>query len=161
VTTIFFESIPTYPNASRYWDMVDAHKITQFYTAPTAIRALRRLGDSHITPYKLDSLRILGSVGEPINPEAWVWYHDIIGRKKCMIVDTYWQTETGIFNTNQGSIIVTPIPGVTTTKPGSATFPFFGVDLTLLDPQTGKELLGEAEGILAIKKPFPSIARYI
>jgi acetyl-CoA synthetase len=102
VTTVVFESIPTYPNASRYWELVQTHKLTQFYTAPTAIRALRRLGDEHVTSFDLSSLRVLGSVGEPINPEAWIWYHDIVGNKKCMVVDTYWQTETG-------SIIVTPM----------------------------------------------------
>jgi acetyl-CoA synthetase len=154
VATVMFESVPTYPNASRYWDLVETHKVTQFYTAPTAIRALRRLGDQFVQPHKMDSLRILGSVGEPINPEAWVWYHDVVGRKKCMIVDTYWQTETG-------SIIVTPIPGVTATKPGSATFPFFGVDLRILDPHSGDIIEGnDVEGVLAVKRPFPSIARY-
>jgi acetyl-CoA synthetase len=153
VTTVMFESVPTYPNPSRYWDMVDTHKITQFYTAPTAIRALRRFGNAPVASYKLNSLRVLGSVGEPINPEAWLWYHEVVGRKRCMIVDTYWQTETG-------SIILTPIPGVTCTKPGSATFPFFGIKLAVLDSQSGKELDGPVEGVLAIKQPFPSIARY-
>ncbi|KAI8898232.1 hypothetical protein BC833DRAFT_590570 [Globomyces pollinis-pini] len=155
VTTVMFESVPTYPNASRYWDMVDTHKITQFYTAPTAIRALRRLGDDHIKPYKLDSLRVLGSVGEPINPEAWEWYNQVVGRERCMIVDTYWQTETG-------SIVITPIPGVTHTKPGSATFPFFGVSVSILDPTTGSVLEGNGvEGVLAISAAFPSIARTV
>ncbi|RKO92586.1 hypothetical protein BDK51DRAFT_15513 [Blyttiomyces helicus] len=155
VTTVVFESIPTYPNGSRYWDVVDKHKITQFYTAPTAIRALRRLGDELVTPYKLDSLRVIGSVGEPINPEAWVWYNDVVGRGKCAVVDTYWQTETG-------SIIVTPLPGATPTKPGSATLPFFGVDVAVLDPQTGAELLGnDVTGVLAVRAPIPSMARTI
>ncbi|KAJ3253943.1 acetyl-CoA synthetase [Boothiomyces macroporosus] len=155
VATVIFESVPTYPTPSRYWDLVDTHKVTQFYTAPTAIRALRRLGDKHLEGYKLDSIRVLGSVGEPINPEAWLWYHEVVGRKRCMIVDTYWQTETG-------SIVVTPIPGVTTTKPGSATKPFFGVELGVLDSQTGQELVGnDVEGVLVIKSPFPSIARTV
>jgi acetyl-CoA synthetase len=154
-TTVMFESVPTYPTPSRYWDVVDTHKITQFYTAPTAIRALRRLGKEHVEKNDLSSLRVLGSVGEPINPEAWIWYNEVVGRNRCMIVDTYWQTETG-------SIIVTPIPGVTTTKPGSATFPFFGVDLAVLDPQTGSVLGGNnVEGVLAVRAPFPSIARTV
>jgi acetyl-CoA synthetase len=155
VTTVMFESVPTYPTPSRYWEMVDTHKIKSFYTAPTAIRALRRLGDSHVAPYKLDSLEVIGSVGEPINPEAWNWYHDIVGRKKCVVVDTYWQTETG-------SIVVTPIPGVIKTKPGSATLPFFGINMAVLDAATGLELKEtETEGVLAIKGVFPSIARTI
>lgn len=155
VTTVMFESIPTYPNPSRYWDMVDKHQITQFYTAPTAIRALRRMGDDRVKPYSLNSLRVLGTVGEPINPEAWTWYYEVVGRKKCSVVDTYWQTETG-------SIIVTPLPGVTPVKPGSATLPFFGIDPVILDPKTGKELNGNnVTGFLAIRSPWPSIARYV
>ncbi|TPX59140.1 acetate---CoA ligase [Powellomyces hirtus] len=154
-TTVVFESIPTYPNAGRYWDLVDKHKVTSFYTAPTAIRALRRLGDDFVKPYDLSSLRILGSVGEPINPDAWMWYHAIVGRSRCAIVDTYWQTETG-------SIIITPLPGCTPTKPGSATLPFFGVDVAVLDPQTGEELKGNGvTGVLAVRNSFPSIARTI
>lgn len=142
VTTVIFESIPTYPSPSRYWDLVDKHRVTQFYTAPTAIRALQRLGDDHVSQYDLSSLRVLGSVGEPINPEAWTWYHDVVGRKRCAVVDTYWQTETG-------SIVITPIPGVTLTKPGSATLPFFGIDVAILDPTTGEELLGnDVTGVL-------------
>jgi len=153
VTTVVFESIPTYPNASRYWDMVDKHKITQFYTAPTAIRALRRLGDDAVKPYDLSSLRVIGSVGEPINPEAWLWYYQVVGRERCAVVDTYWQTETG-------SIIITPLPGCTTTKPGSATFPFFGIDVAVLDPATGQELEGnDVTGVLAVRSAWPSIAR--
>ncbi|TPX63534.1 acetate---CoA ligase [Spizellomyces sp. 'palustris'] len=155
VTTILFESIPTYPNAGRYWELVDKHKVTSFYTAPTAIRALRRLGDEHVQPYNLDTLRVLGSVGEPINPEAWMWYYNVVGRERCAIVDTYWQTETG-------SIIITPLPGATPSKPGSATLPFFGVDVAVLDPQTGKELIGTGvTGVLAVRSSFPSIARSI
>ncbi|KAJ8325840.1 acetyl-coenzyme A synthetase 2 [Batrachochytrium dendrobatidis] len=155
VTTVIFESTPVYPNPGRYWDLVDKHQVTQFYTAPTAIRALRSLGDEPVKAYKLDSLRVLGSVGEPINPEAWLWYYEVVGRKKCMVVDTYWQTETG-------SHLVTPITGVTPTKPGAATFPFFGIDTAILDPTTGKELEGNGvTGVLAIRNSFPSIARTI
>jgi len=155
VTTTFFESTPVYPNAGRYWDFVDEHKITQFYTAPTAIRLLRRLGEEHVKTHNLSTLRVIGSVGEPINPEAWHWYNDNVGRGKATIVDTYWMTETG-------SIHVTPIPGVTPTKPGSATFPFFGVDVEILDPNTGAVLEGgDVEGVLACKKPWPSLARTV
>ncbi|KAJ3120505.1 acetyl-CoA synthetase [Nowakowskiella sp. JEL0407] len=155
ITTIMFESIPTYPNASRYWQLVDTHKVTQFYTAPTAIRALRRLGDSFIDNFNLSTLRVIGSVGEPINPEAWLWYEKKVGRGRCAVVDTYWQTETG-------SIIVTPLPGAVATKPGSATFPFFGVDLVVLDPTTGAELTGnDVTGVLAMRQTIPSIARSV
>ncbi|KAJ3109127.1 acetyl-CoA synthetase, partial [Physocladia obscura] len=158
VTSVVFESTPTYPNASRFWEVVDTHKITQFYTAPTAIRALRRLGEDFVKPYSLKSLRVLGSVGEPINPEAWDWYNTVVGRGRCAVVDTYWQTETG-------SIIVTPLPGAIATKPGAATLPFFGVDLAVLDAQTGKEIpwdgTEEIEGVLALRQPIPSIARTV
>ncbi|KAI9009440.1 hypothetical protein BC832DRAFT_364733 [Gaertneriomyces semiglobifer] len=155
VTTVVFESIPTYPDAGRYWDLIDKHKIHSFYTAPTAIRALRRLGDDWFKPYKLDSLRVLGSVGEPINPEAWVWYYEQVGKGQCAVVDTYWQTETG-------SIIVTPLPYAIPTKPGSATLPFFGIDIAVLDPATGEELKGnDVTGVMAVKSLFPSIARSI
>ncbi|KAJ3261270.1 acetyl-CoA synthetase, partial [Borealophlyctis nickersoniae] len=154
-TTVIFESVPTYPTPSRYWQMVDNHKITQFYTAPTAIRALRRLGDEHVTPFSLSSLRVIGSVGEPINPGAWTWYYTVVGKERCAMVDTYWQTETG-------SIIITPLPGATPTKPGAATLPFFGVDVAVLDAQTGMELQGnDVTGVLAIRSTFPSIARTV
>ncbi|KAI9027859.1 acetyl-coenzyme A synthetase [Hyaloraphidium curvatum] len=154
-TTVVFESIPTYPNASRYWQLVQTHKITQFYTAPTAIRALRRLGDQWVDGFDLSSLRVLGSVGEPINPEAWIWYNDKIGKGKCAIVDTYWQTEAG-------SIMLSPLPGAIPTKPGSATFAFFGFEPAVLDATTGKELQGNGvTGVLAIKNPWPSMARTI
>jgi acetyl-CoA synthetase len=123
-TTVIFESTPLYPDCGRYWDMVQRHKITQFYTAPTAIRALASKGDSNVKKYDLSSLRVLGTVGEPINPEAWIWYYNVVGNKQCAIVDTYWQTETG-------GHIVTPLPGATITKPGSATFPFFGIELAV------------------------------
>ncbi|KAK9762023.1 acetyl-coenzyme A synthetase 2 [Basidiobolus ranarum] len=155
VTTVLFESIPTYPDGSRYWDLVSKHKLTQFYTAPTAIRALRRLGDHFVDGYDLSSLRVIGSVGEPINPEAWNWYNTVVGKGECAIVDTYWQTETG-------SIIVTPLPGAIATKPGSATLPFFGIDVAILDPHTGKELDGlDVTGVLAVRNPWPSMARTI
>ncbi|KAF7731538.1 acetyl-CoA synthetase [Apophysomyces ossiformis] len=154
-TTVLFESTPTYPNPSRFWDLVQKHKITQFYTAPTAIRALRRLGDQWLEGYDLSTLRVIGSVGEPINPEAWDWYNEKVGQKRCAVVDTYWQTETG-------SIIVSPLPGATPTKPGSATLPFFGISPILLDPATGKELTTVDEtGVLAIRQPWPSMARTV
>ena len=155
VSTTVFESTPVYPTPSRYWQTVEKHKITQFYTAPTAIRLLRRLGEHHVTGHDLSTLRVLGSVGEPINPEAWHWYNDHVGQKQCAIVDTFWQTETG-------SIIVTPFPGAVKTKPGSATVPFFGIEPVILDPQSGKVLEGNGvEGVLCIKNPWPSIARTV
>jgi len=155
VTTTVFESTPVYPTPSRYWDVVQRHKITQFYTSPTAIRLLRRLGEHHFEGYDLSTLRVLGSVGEPINPEAWTWYNDNVGKKQCAIVDTFWQTETG-------SIVITPIPGAVPTKPGSATVPFWGIDPAILDPVSGKELEGNnVEGVLCIRKPWPSIARSV
>ncbi|KAJ1678868.1 acetyl-coenzyme A synthetase 2 [Spiromyces aspiralis] len=154
-TSVIFESIPTYPNPSRYWKLVEDYKITQFYTAPTAIRALRRQGDSWVDSCDLSSLRIIGSVGEPINPEAWNWYYKKIGREHCVVVDTYWQTETG-------SHVITPIPGAIPTKPGSATLPFFGIDAVILDPVTGEELKGnDVSGVLAIRSLWPSMARTI
>ncbi|KAJ3515871.1 hypothetical protein NLJ89_g1483 [Agrocybe chaxingu] len=155
VTTTVFESTPVYPTPSRYWQTVEKHKLTQFYSAPTAIRLLRRLGEHHVEPHDLSSLRVLGSVGEPINPEAWNWYNEHVGKMQCAIVDTFWQTETG-------SIVVTPFPGAIETKPGSATVPFFGIEPAILDPVTGKELHGNGvEGVLVIKHPWPSIARTI
>ncbi|CAE6442516.1 unnamed protein product [Rhizoctonia solani] len=155
VTTTVFESTPVYPTPSRYWDVVQRHKITQFYTSPTAIRLLRRLGEHHFEGYDLSTLRVLGSVGEPINPEAWHWYNENVGKNQCAIVDTFWQTETG-------SIVVTPLPGAVPTKPGSATVPFWGIDPVILDPVSGKELEGNnVEGVLCIRKPWPSIARSV
>lgn len=155
VTTLIFESTPVYPTASRYWQVVQQHKITQFYTAPTSIRLLRRLGEEHVKGHDLSTLRTIGSVGEPINPEAWDWYNKNVGQEQCAIVDTYWQTETG-------SIIITPLPGATKTKPGSATRPFWGIEPVLLDPQSGQELKGnEVEGVLAIRHPWPSMARTV
>ncbi|ORX58690.1 acetyl-coenzyme A synthetase [Hesseltinella vesiculosa] len=154
-TTVVFESTPTYPNPSRFWELIQKHKITQFYTAPTAIRALRRLGDQWLEGYDLSSLRVIGSVGEPINPEAWDWYNEKVGRNQCAVVDTYWQTETG-------SIIISPLPGATPTKPGSATLPFFGIKPLILDPTTGKEITAVDEtGVLAIAQPWPSMARTV
>ncbi|CAG8491880.1 19674_t:CDS:2 [Gigaspora margarita] len=154
-TTVLFESTPVYPSPSRYWEVVAKHKITQFYTAPTAIRLLRKFGREHVDPHDLSSLRVIGSVGEPINPEAWEWYNEVVGRNVCSVVDTYWQTETG-------SIIVTPLPGCTSTKPGSATFPFFGIDVAILNPESGEEITStEAEGVLAIRRPWPSMARTV
>ena len=156
-----FESIPTYPDAGRYWDMVQRHKINQFYTAPTAIRALQRYGDEFPKKYDLSSLRTLGTVGEPINPEAWNWYYNVIGGGKCDIVDTYWQTETGAH-------VVTPLAGVTPQKPGAAMAPFFGIELCLIDPDSAtgegglKELEGpDQSGILCIKQTWPSMVRTI
>ncbi|KAJ8652469.1 acetyl-coenzyme A synthetase [Lichtheimia ornata] len=154
-TTLLFESTPTYPDPSRFWQVIARHKVTQFYTAPTAIRALRRLGDQWLQEHDLSSLRVIGSVGEPINPEAWQWYNEQVGKGQCAVVDTYWQTETG-------SIIVTPLPGVTSTKPGSATLPFFGIKPVILDPVSGKELEeNDVTGVLAIAQPWPSMARTV
>ncbi|KAG2222721.1 hypothetical protein INT45_011209 [Circinella minor] len=154
-TTVLFESTPTYPDPSRFWQVVQKHKITQLYTAPTAIRALRRLGNKWLEGYDLSSLRIIASVGEPINPEAWEWYNEQVGKNRCAVVDTYWQTETG-------SHILTPLPCVVPAKPGSATFPFFGIKPAILDPVTGKELEGnDVTGVLAISQPWPSMARTV
>ncbi len=153
-TTVMFESVPHYPNAGRYWDMVERHRITQLYTAPTAIRALMREGDAPVKRYDRSSLRILGTVGEPINPEAWKWYHQVVGDERCAVVDTWWQTETG-------GIMITPLPGVTRTKPGAATRPFFGIEPVVLD-ESGKEVEGNGvSGLLAIRSPWPGMARTI
>ncbi len=151
--TLMFEGVPTYPDNSRFWQVVDKHKVNIFYTAPTAIRALMGAGDEPVTRTSRASLRILGSVGEPINPEAWEWYFHVVGDERCPIVDTWWQTETG-------AIMITPIPGVTELKPGSATLPFFGVKLALLDAD-GKELEGIAEGNLVISQSWPSQIRSV
>eukprot|EP00744_Colponema_vietnamica_P002100 GILI01003379.1.p1 GENE.GILI01003379.1~~GILI01003379.1.p1 ORF type:complete len:652 (-),score=189.57 GILI01003379.1:423-2378(-) len=155
VTTVLFESVPTFPNAGRYWDMVERHRITSFYTAPTAIRTLIKLGDHHVTKYDRSSLRVLGSVGEPINPEAWRWYFNVVGEGKCALVDTFWQTETG-------GIMITPLPGVTPMKPGSATLPFFGIVPKVLDPHNGHELEGDdVAGVLAMQSLWPSVTRTV
>lgn len=154
-TTIMFESVPTHPDPYRYWDLVQKHKVTQFYTAPTAIRTLMRFDAAPIKNYDLSSLRVLGSVGEPINPEAWKWYNENVGQGRCSIVDTYWQTETG-------GHLATNIPGVMPQKPGSCALPYFGIDFAIVDPVSGKEITTqEAEGVLCIKKPWPSIARTV
>jgi len=142
VTTTVFESTPVYPTPARYWQVVEKHKLTQFYTAPTAIRLLRRQGEQHVQGHDLSSLRVIGSVGEPINPEAWNWYNEHVGKRQCAVVDTYWQTETG-------SIVITPFPGAIETKPGSATVPFWGIDPVILDPQSGKVRFGLGCWILA------------
>jgi len=152
-TTVMFEGVPTYPDAGRFWQVCEKHKVTQFYTAPTAIRALMGKGTGPVEGSDLSSLRILGSVGEPINPEAWNWYNDNVGKGKCPIVDTWWQTETG-------GILITPLPGVTKPKPGSATKPFFGVEPVILDDQ-GNELSGATEGVLCIKDSWPGQMRTV
>ncbi len=152
-TTIMFEGIPTYPDAGRFWDVVDKYKVTQFYTAPTAIRAIMREGDDPVTKRDLSSLRLLGTVGEPINPEAWMWYHNVVGKGRCPIVDTWWQTETG-------GILITPLPGATPTKPGSATLPFFGVKPVILD-ENNKRLEGACSGALFLEEPWPGIMRTV
>ncbi len=153
-TTVMFESIPTYPDPGRYWRMVDDLGINIFYTAPTAIRAIARSGDEWVKKYKRTSLRILGSVGEPINPEVWMWYHDVVGDGRCAVVDTWWQTETG-------GIMITPLPGATPCKPGSATLPFFGVRPVLVDQQ-GNELDGnDVSGNLCLRGTWPGQARTI
>ncbi|MBO6576594.1 MAG: acetate--CoA ligase [Rhodothermales bacterium] len=152
-TQVFFEGVPTYPTASRFWDVVDKHGVTQFYTAPTAIRALMRQGDDFVTRTSRKSLRLLGTVGEPINPEAWRWYHEVVGDGRCPIVDTWWQTETG-------GILLTPLPGAIDTKPGSATVPFFGIQPEIVD-KDGRVLEGEAEGLLVMKASWPSQARTV
>ncbi len=154
-TTIIFEGIPTYPDAGRFWQVCEKHKVNQFYTAPTAIRALMGLGNENVEKCDLSSLKVLGTVGEPINPQAWNWYNEVVGKGIRPIVDTWWQTETG-------GHLLTPLPGATTTKPGSATFPFFGVQPAILDPSTGQEITsGKAEGVLCIKDSWPGQMRSI
>ena len=154
-TTLMFEGVPTYPDASRFWQICEKYKVNQFYTAPTAIRALMGLGDEFVNKNDLSSIRILGTVGEPINPEAWEWYNRVVGKNNCPIVDTWWQTETG-------GILITPLPGATTTKPGSATLPFFGIQPVVLDPSSGEEISDEeCEGVLAIKDSWPGQMRTV
>ncbi len=152
-TTLMFEGVPNYPSPSRFWDVVDKHQVNIFYTAPTAIRALMGAGDDHVTKTSRKSLRTLGSVGEPINPEAWEWYYNVVGGKKCPIVDTWWQTETG-------GILITPLPGATKLKPGSATRPFFGVQPQLVD-NDGDVLAGTTEGNLCITDSWPGQMRTV
>jgi acetyl-CoA synthetase len=152
-TTLAFEGVPNYPNASRFWQVVDKHQVNVFYTAPTAIRALMREGEAPVKKTSRASLRLLGTVGEPINPEAWEWYYRVVGEQRCPIVDTWWQTETG-------GHLITPLPGATALKPGSATTPFFGVQPGIVDSD-GNLLEGEAEGALVIKHPWPSQMRTV
>ena len=154
-TTVMFESIPTFPDPGRYWRMVDDLGITIFYTAPTALRAIAQAGNEFVQRHSRKSLRILGTVGEPINPEIWRWYHDVVGDKRCAVVDTWWQTETG-------GILITPLPGATPTKPGSATLPFFGVKPVVLDPDKGTVLEGNGvAGALCLASPWPGQARTV
>ena len=152
-TTLMYEGAPNFPDFSRFWAIIARHKVSIFYTAPTAIRAFMRAGRQFVDAHDLSSLRVLGTVGEPINPEAWMWYHEVIGHKKCPIVDTWWQTETG-------AIMITPLPGVTPTKPGTATLPFFGVDAAVVD-RDGREMPANQGGLLAIRRPWPSMLRGI
>jgi len=149
--SLIFEGIPTYPDASRFWQVCDKHKVNTFYTAPTALRALMRMGDKPVTSTARDSLRLLGTVGEPINPEAWEWYYHTVGEARCPIVDTWWQTETG-------GHMITPVPGATRMKPGSAAHPFFGVRPAIVDGE-GNILEGPAEGKLVITHPWPGQMR--
>ena len=153
VPTMMYEGAPNHPGPDRFWDMVERHKVTKFYTAPTAIRAFMKWGDEHPAAHDLSSLRLLGTVGEPINPEAWIWYHEQIGGQRCPIVDTWWQTETG-------GHLLTPIPGATTTVPGSCTRPFFGIDAAVVD-KDGNEVGPNQGGLLVIRKPWPSMMRGI
>ena len=154
-TTLMFEGVPTYPDASRFWQVCDKHQVNQFYTAPTAIRALMGLGNAFVEKCDLSSLKVLGTVGEPINPEAWNWYNEVVGKGRSPIVDTWWQTETG-------GHLITPLPGATATKPGSATRPFFGIEPAILDPSSGAEVTStEAEGVLCIKDSWPGQMRTV
>ncbi|AVO39155.1 acetate--CoA ligase [Pukyongiella litopenaei] len=154
-TTVMFEGVPTYPDASRFWQVCEKHKVTQFYTAPTAIRALMGQGNQFVEKSDLSSIRLLGTVGEPINPEAWNWYNEVVGKGKCPIVDTWWQTETG-------GHMMTPLPGAHATKPGAAMKPFFGVEPVVLEPQSGEEIHeSPTEGVLCIKDSWPGQMRTV
>ncbi|KAF2404900.1 acetate--CoA ligase [Trichodelitschia bisporula] len=154
VATVVFEGTPAHPNFSRYWDIIEKYEVTQFYVAPTALRLLKRAGDHHVTA-KMKKLRVLGSVGEPIAAEVWKWYFETVGKEEAHIVDTYWQTETG-------SHVITPLGGITPTKPGSASLPFFGVEPAIIDPVSGEEIKGnDVEGVLAFKQAWPSMARTV
>jgi acetyl-CoA synthetase len=152
-TQIVFEGVPTFPDAGRFWKIIQDHRVTVFYTAPTAIRSLIKLGPELPGDYDLSSLRLLGSVGEPINPEAWIWYHKVVGQSRCPIVDTWWQTETGCH-------MIAPAPGAIPLKPGSCTFPLPGIMAAIVD-ESGHEVKNEGGGLLVIKRPFPSLARTI
>ncbi len=153
-TQVIFEGVPNYPDYARFWKIVEEHKVSIFYTAPTAIRALLSQGDDYVTRTDRSSLRILGTVGEPINHEAWLWYYNVVGETRCPIIDTWWQTETG-------GHLITPLPGATDLKPGSASQPFFGIEPAIVDAQTGKILEGEAEGALCILQSWPGQARTV
>jgi acetyl-CoA synthetase len=152
-TILMYEGAPNWPEPDRFWDIIERHRVTILYTAPTAIRAFIKWGDDWVKKHDLSSLRLLGSVGEPINPEAWLWYHKLIGGGRCPIVDTWWQTETG-------AIMISPLPGATPTQPGTATLPFFGVDAAIFDDD-GKEVKGAVAGKLVIRQPWPSMLRTI
>jgi acetyl-CoA synthetase len=152
-TTLVFEGVPSYPDASRFWQVIDKHKVNIFYTAPTALRALMREGDAMVKKTSRKSLKLLGSVGEPINPEAWIWYHKVVGDSRCPIVDTWWQTETG-------GILISPQPGAVDLKPGSATKPFYGIVPVIVD-EKGKELDGSCEGRLCMKESWPGQMRTV
>uniref|UniRef100_A0A667Y8W6 Propionate--CoA ligase n=1 Tax=Myripristis murdjan TaxID=586833 RepID=A0A667Y8W6_9TELE len=152
-TSVLFEGLPTYPDVSRMWEIVDKYHVSKFYTAPTAIRLLMKYGSEPVQKYKRQSLKVLGTVGEPINPEAWQWYYTVVGEKRCPIVDTFWQTETG-------GHVLTPLPAATPMKPGSATFPFFGVVPAILN-ESGEELEGPSEGYLVFKQPWPGVMRTV
>ncbi|XP_029361373.1 acetyl-coenzyme A synthetase, cytoplasmic isoform X2 [Echeneis naucrates] len=152
-TSVLFEGLPTYPDVGRMWEIVDKYRVTKFYTAPTAIRLLTKYGNEPVQKYKRESLKVLGTVGEPINPEAWQWYYSVVGDSRCPIVDTYWQTETG-------GHVLTPLPAATPLKPGSSTFPFFGVVPAILN-ESGEELEGPSEGYLVFKQPWPGLMRTV
>jgi acetyl-CoA synthetase len=152
-TSVMYEGVPNHPDEGRFWDLIERYGVTQLYTAPTAIRAFMKWGDEHPAARDLSSLRLLGTVGEPINPEAWVWYHEVIGGGRCPVVDTWWQTETG-------GMMITPLPGATTTKPGSATFPLPGISATIVDDM-GKEVGVPGGGYLVLDQPWPSMLRGI
>jgi acetyl-CoA synthetase len=152
-TTLVFEGVPSYPDASRFWQVIDKHKVNIFYTAPTALRALMREGDAMVKKTSRKSLKLLGSVGEPINPEAWIWYHKVVGDSRCPIVDTWWQTETG-------GILISPQPGAIDLKPGSATKPFYGIKPTIVD-EKGNELTGACEGRLCMSDSWPGQMRTV
>ncbi|MFP5207026.1 MAG: acetate--CoA ligase [Acidobacteriota bacterium] len=152
-TVLMYEGAPNFPDFSRFWKIIDDHRVTIFYTAPTAIRAFIKWGDEHVDKYKLDSLRLLGTVGEPINPEAWMWYREKIGHNRCPIVDTWWQTETG-------AIMIAPLPGAVPTKPGSATRPFFGIQAEVVT-RAGEPVPAGHGGLLVVRKPWPSMARTV
>uniref|UniRef100_A0A8C5CXE9 acetate--CoA ligase n=1 Tax=Gadus morhua TaxID=8049 RepID=A0A8C5CXE9_GADMO len=152
-TSVLFEGLPTYPDVGRMWDIVDKYHVSKFYTAPTAIRLLMKYGSQPVQQRRRASLKVLGTVGEPINPEAWQWYYNVVGEKRCPIVDTFWQTETG-------GHVLTPLPAATPMKPGSATFPFFGVVPAVLN-ESGEELEGPSEGYLVFKQPWPGLMRTV